>query len=160
MQDHQQTSHNDTYYVVLTHHSECKTIVYQISSMFAEVVLTHHSECKTILMADKKFFKVLYLPIIQNARPSIIVTICFDGMLYLPIIQNARPSAGHLPLRMWSCTYPSFRMQDHPRDMMDGGAVCCTYPSFRMQDHPQISIILNNRHLLNIRALLFLLHNI
>ena len=98
--------------------------------------------------------------------------------LYLPTIQNACSSLTHSSHTVLSCTYPLFRMHVH---LVDGSIILrnvvlthysecmfilpwnlpdsigCTYPLFRMHVHPQINIILYNRHLLNVRALLFLL---
>ena len=58
------------------------------------------------------------------------------------------------------CTYQSYRMYIHLPFNRWLGSLSCTYPSFRMYIHRDVRTILNNRHLLNVRAILFLLQNI
>ena len=102
----------------------------------------------------------LYLPTIHNACSSLLAWVLVQLRLYLPTIQNACSSERNNLIHTLSCTYPLFRMHVHQLELFMVLVGSCTYPLFRMHVHPQINIILYNRHLLNVRALLFLLLNI
>ena len=80
--------------------------------------------------------------------------------LYLPIFQNVYPSHSGCGKEHAGCTYPSFRMYIHLEAKNNNKNGSCTYPSFKMYIHRDVRTILNNRHLLNVRAILFLLQNI
>ena len=129
----------------------------RMDSCSSHVVLTHYSECMFIPIEIQKDTIALYLPTIQNACSSyknlVKSLICCTYPLFR---MHVHPWTTVSFFRR-SCTYPLFRMHVHLRGQKSYERSCCTYPLFRMHVHPQISIILYNRHLLNVRALLFLL---
>ena len=115
--------------------SECIFIRDFIENNDLMVVLTHYSECMFIAHRHRRGGEHVVL---THYSESMFISRFLEpnsSMLYLPTIQNA-------------CS--SLSQQTAVR-------LSCTYPLFRMHVHHQISIILYNRHLLNVRALLFLL---
>ena len=122
--------------------------------------LVTNSDCMFISKSNQYGKLSLYLPTIQNACSSLLAWVLVQLRLYLPTIQNACSSERNNLIHTLSCTYPLFRMHVHQLELFMVLVGSCTYPLFRMHVHPQINIILYNRHLLNVRALLFLLLNI
>ena len=119
--------------------------------------LVTNSDCMFISKSNQYGKLSLYLPTIQNACSSCMKRRYGSAGCTYPLFRMHVHRRSSTMVKAYCCTYPLFRMHVHLKLITDIQARSCTYPLFRMHVHPQINIILYNRHLLNVRALLFLL---